>query len=349
MGGLLVVCLSLSAQQSVTVHGPEFVTAGESLTLVITIDRAPNFKGSSILLTVQSPALSGAGYQIGLVPGKTEYQLEVPIPEGAKGGTWRVTGVRFMTGAGENWVLPSTDYGFQVIPKKGLVYPSSAEIGMRPSQTQLLRTEALRLQAQIQDLKGQILEHRSDTKLLGLLRQSVITAIEALNGTEQEFTKLDNTSKSEEGARVFFGDLRTTYREADHELKAADNGRRHNLLLLAAAPQAKNEPSAYPLLAQAVLRAFEQNELAYNAVADAQSLTFSLEVSSVPKGATISYRRRGDDFKQASAPTDSTINALVFAIWIVRFEKSGFLTMEREHDPFREPNHVIHVELMKAN
>jgi hypothetical protein len=30
---------------------------------------------------------------------------------------------------------------------------------------------------------------------------------------------------------------------------------------------------------------------------------------------------------------------------MVKFEKSGYRAEEREHDPFREPNHVLDVNL----
>ena len=54
------------------------------------------------------------------------------------------------------------------------------------------------------------------------------------------------------------------------------------------------EPSMrYSLVAQAVLRAFDVNELAYNVVADNGSLAFNLKVISEPTGAAVSDYRRG--------------------------------------------------------
>jgi hypothetical protein len=316
---LLVFCLAALAQESATLHGEEFVKAGETLNLVVTVNKAPNFTGSSLVLDLRGPKGS-FGYGIGLEPGKTTYTLEIKIPEGAPGGTWSVGQLDFMTGGGERSPLPFTKYSFEVIPKKDLTYPTLADIGVSPSQAQLLRTEAIHLQARIQDLKGQIVEHKFDKSLTSLLRQNVEQAIQSLNATEHAFRSLDSSSKQQENSRVFFDDLRTSYREADHELRAQElKWRRHYSLLLAAAPQGKSETVLYPVIAQAVLRAFEQNELAYNTVAEAQMLTFNLDVSSIPTGATVSYRRRGDEFKQASTPTDSTIKALEFAIWIIRF------------------------------
>jgi len=347
-GLLALFCSTVVAQESATVHGPEFVKAGETLNLVITVDRAPNFTGSSLQLTLGPPRGGGFGYAIELHPKKTEYSLQVKIPEAAIGGTWSVIEIRYASGSpGDFSPLPFTKYSFQVIPQEDLVHPTSADVGMRPSQSQLLRTEAIHLQARIQDLKGSILEYKFSPKLTSVLRQNIDQAVQSLNETEQEFRKLDSSPKQEENSHVFFDDLRTSYREANHDLRAQEL-MRHSHELLVAAPQRKTETAVYPLVAQPVLRAFEQNELAYNTVADAQKLTFDLSVSSAPAGAAVSYRRRGEEFKQADAPTNSTIKALTFAIWIVRFQKDGFRTIEREHDPFREPNHIIDVELTPA-
>jgi hypothetical protein len=98
-------------------------------------------------------------------------------------------------------------------------------------------------------------------------------------------------------------------------------------------------------VAQAALRPFEQNELAYQIVADTQSLTFDLSVNSNPAGAAVCYHRRGDPCHPNSDPTDTVIKSLPYAIWLVQFQKVGYRTEEREHDPFREPNHVINADL----
>jgi hypothetical protein len=103
----------------------------------------------------------------------------------------------------------------------------------------------------------------------------------------------------------------------------------------------------YPVLAQAVFRAFEQNELAYKIVSDSGTLVFDLDVSSSPTGATVSYRRRGDHYRQNVNPTNTVIKELPYAIWQVRFQKQGYREEEREHDPFRDPNHFVHVELQR--
>jgi hypothetical protein len=101
----------------------------------------------------------------------------------------------------------------------------------------------------------------------------------------------------------------------------------------------------YPAIAQGTLRVLEHNELAYITVADADSLTFDLEVQSNPSDAVVSYKRHGDDFKDAPEKTKTTLKSLPYAIWVVRVQAPGLRAKELEHDPFTEQNHVLHFEL----
>ena len=347
---LALFCSKAVAQESATVHCGEFVNAGETITLAISVDRAPNYEDSALHIYIKG-SNGELTYHNGimLAPGKTAYTLPIKIPAGARGGTWSVDRLDFLSGSGEPIPLPFTKCAFQVLPRTNPVFPTIVDVGIKPSQAQLLRTAALHLRAQIQDLRGQITEHKSDNTLTQLLRRNIEDAIKALDETERAFRGLNDSSKQQESSQVFFADLRTNYRETHKELKAQAR-RLHNNpdLILVAAPQGRTEASLYPLAAQAVLRIFEQNELAYKTVVDTGTLTFDLDVSSVPAGAAISYRRRGDDFKSAGSPTNCTIKALPFAIWIVRLEKDGFRAVERDHDPFRESNHVLNIELQKV-
>jgi hypothetical protein len=105
---LAISCSGVLAQESVTVHGPEFVKAGERFNLILTVDKAPNFTGSSLQVGLQGPK-GNFGYGIELEPGKTEYSLQVAIPEGAAGGTWSVGSLNFNSGGGE--VSPPVSVG----------------------------------------------------------------------------------------------------------------------------------------------------------------------------------------------------------------------------------------------
>ena len=342
LGLLLLYAAALFAQESATIHGEQFVKAGEQVKLAIVIDKSPNFNGSGLSIDIRGPEDFLWRQGVGLMPGQTSYEMTFTLPEAAPGGKYSVEKVWFNSGAGNSLDLPFNKYTFRVIPKKDLVYPTSADVAISPNQLQLLRTEAVHLQAEIQDLKGQISEQTDDRKLASLLHQRLNDAIAKLDTTEREFRGLESSPKQQDNSSPFFGDIRTSYREAELEIKSELRESRGVFL------QVADRKPGYPLIARAALHAFEQNELAYNLVADTQSLVFDLDTSSVPPGATVSYRRRGDQFTKAPNPTNSTIKSLVYAIWLVRFEEPGYEIVEREHDPFREPNHSITVTLKKS-
>ncbi len=106
-----------------------------------------------------------------------------------------------------------------------------------------------------------------------------------------------------------------------------------------------DKPTNHNASAEDVVFALQENTLAYETVADAESLTFDLDISSEPAGAEISYRRRGDSYKQNPDETNAVIRTLPYAIWQVRIRKGKYQSVETEHDPYRNKNHAIHVQL----
>ena len=217
----------------------------------------------------------------------------------------------------------------------------------------LKRRGAARLQQRIQELKANLAKQANPTGsgVVELLRANTKEAFHALEETQSTFHKLASPESPAGAAEVFFGDLRKSYDDVLLDLEPERTRSplggslgRPFLMLTAWAPIPQTR---YPVLAQVVFRAFEQNELAYNIVSDTGTLFFDLDVGSSPMGATVSYRRRGDPYRQLPNPTNTVIKALTYAIWQVQFQKQGYRVEEREHDPFREPNHTVHVELQR--
>jgi hypothetical protein len=82
---------------------------------------------------------------------------------------------------------------------------------------------------------------------------------------------------------------------------------------------------------------------AYEEVRAFNSLTFDLDVNSTPPQADVSFRRVGDSYTKHPDRTTTTIKNLVFAVWFVRAELNQ-KNQEKEHNPFRQPNHVVHFD-----
>jgi len=340
------------------------IKAGEILKFKVHLDKAPTssegrimFVTSPLFNAQSSTTIYGGGEFCALTePQKLDYDCEVRTSKndvvGALHAEIETVFIQYpdRTSTPRNWKrIRFLIQGAPPVP----VVAEDIEVTLVPSQTQLLRSEGIKLQRRISNLKAAVVKLEESKagadSLANLLRSRVRDEVVALEGTQRDFDKLI-TEKQKPVSTVFFGDLHSSYERALVQID--DFSHRAGLAVLAfrlvSQDVQQDARPEYPLLAQATFRAFEQNELAYNTVADAQTLTFNLDVSSIPTGATVSYRRRGDQFQQASRPTDSTIKALPFAIWTIRFEKDGFRTVDREHDPFREPNHVVTVQLPKV-
>lgn len=343
-----------SAQGPATVKIPEIVKAGETVSLDITLDNAPNFDGGYVSVRVEGPQDSRFVSGCEVRRGERGCTYVLHLPADAPGGTWYVSKLLFVSGA-HKIDLPFEKLPFQVIANLDLVFPTSAEVAVNPSQVQLLRREATRLQTGIQALKAAVVDipGASSRATDDVLRRQVLAEIGHLRATESSFHDLNEQVPQAGAAQVFFGDLRTGYEEALAVLSPEKSESAVKATLLTVALDSSHSVSTdknrvkYPLAAQAVFRVIELNELAYALVADTGELTFDLEVSSLPEGASVSYRRRGDPYHDLSNQTNSIIKGLPLAVWLVRFQKSGFRDKEIEHNPFTERNHTVTVELSK--
>jgi hypothetical protein len=337
-------------QESATLSVPDIVKAGEVLNFEIRLDKAPNHDAwVAYNLTWPGGVLStGAACK----SGETVCHGAVTVPLDAPSGTWTFSRLMFTYGTSQK-ELAFGKRTFEVIGNPNLVYPTSAEIAVNPSQAQLLRREAVQVQQRLRSLKAALAAGQEAQQITNTLRRSVQESIQSLDATASAFHQLATDKSQPREAQVFFTDLRFSYNDALDELSkraALDPEAPFPSIRLVSLDQRQSKQRRdprYPLLAQPVIRALEQNELAYSLVAETGSLTFDLEVDSVPAGAEISYKRRGDDYQQHASPTNSVVKSLPYAVWIVRIQKAGYRVEELEHDPFREPNHVINVELTR--
>ncbi|HSY92660.1 MAG TPA: hypothetical protein VK812_14895 [Candidatus Binatus sp.] len=343
--------LSTSDSLDATVNSVQGdIKAGEAFKFTVTLDKAPNFAGGGVGFVAVGPipgAIIGTGCNEDRdAPSRRVYKCILGLPRTAPGGIWSVQRLYFQEGT-TSVELKFKPIRFRVIPNNDLVLPTSAEVNVNLDQKQLLRREAGRLQVRIQQLKSTVSEYAS-TKERGaftaLLVQNLQSAATQLKTTQTEFSRLTTGEGERTNEEVFFDDLHRSYEGVISHLDKSNAalGRTAKLVRVSA----KEKSSVESLLAL-TLRPLEQNELAYKVVADEGSLTFDLEVDSTPEGAKTSYFRKGDPPRPNPDQTRATIPKLPYAIWTVRFEKEGYKTEEREHDPFREPNHVVHIDLQK--
>jgi hypothetical protein len=348
LAACLVNCPRASAQTAASVEVPNVIAAGETLKFTITLDVAPNFNGGVVQYLVSGPD-GNIATAVPVEKGSRICSGEFTIPEAATGGTWhfRITG--FFTGT-RSAPLKFTEVPFQVIAVEHLTIPSAATVQINPSQVQLFRTEAKKLQLRVQNFKVALTasSETSNQALFATVNDNVDGAVKALDETQKAFRGLATTADQKQIGEIFFVDLRQSYVDLSVRLRKSSfhpvNYQQESQPL----PMPNKHGSLdgrYNLASQAALRPFEQNELAYRIVADTQSLTFDLTVKSNPVGAAICYHRRGDPCRANPESTNTTIKTLPYAIWLVQFQKAGYNSKEVEHDPFRDPDHVIDVQL----
>src|SRR5947207_12555055 len=131
---VLVACSTAAGQESATLTADAIVKARETVNFVITLDKAPNFEGGSIQLNVAGPETTFA-MGIGTKPGERVYRSSFQVPAGAAGGTWNFSYVGFSTGT-RTVELVFKKLAFEVIANPNLIYPTSAEVTVNPSQVQ---------------------------------------------------------------------------------------------------------------------------------------------------------------------------------------------------------------------
>ena len=209
--------------------------------------------------------------------------------------------VKEWSGFGAAVPLKFKPVSFQVIPIN-LILPTAAEAKINPSQIQLLRREALSVQAKIQTLKANLARIQPPPKrdqLITILQRALNEALEAVQRTERSFNELAGARSELAAGKVFFADLQANYRQTLQDLVHAQAQIGIDMRFVDVS--LFDEPR-YPALAQGTLRVLEQNELAYSIAANKEDLTFNLEVNSVPAGATIFFWRRGDSERKSNNP-----------------------------------------------
>jgi hypothetical protein len=157
---------------------------------------------------------------------------------------------------------------------------------------------------------------------------------------------------------IFFQDFARRYEAALIELRAADlkasnsASQPHILEVQFLKRENQDDPrlnfhGSYPLEAERVVDMIEENIAAYKLVETTGSDSFTIHLGSIPSGASISYARIGEPFKDYSSQTD-VVATFPLARWIFVFTKAGCKTVTRSPDPFIERNPDLTVELSCA-
>lgn len=183
--------------------------------------------------------------------------------------------------------------------------------------------DSLAMRKQVANSKFSGYEARGDVGQIRTTSLSTVAEAEReVKKMQEGFVKSFKTKEARQASRIFFGDILTRYSAGTETIRMF-------------------KANEYSLVRDSTFLLLDQNYMAYSKVAQQQSLTFNLQVQSNPPLASVSYKRRGDKYTIHPSLTDTSITNLVLAIWLVRVELQDHVPQEKEHDPFREENHVV--------
>jgi hypothetical protein len=339
------------------IQPPGSARAGHLFTFKITIDEYPKRvrQGCPLALSgvLRSAGLNGRRGQPGefavnlnpieLKPDQLSYDMSGSFDPDLPGGPWqgeiRISGSLAprllpapVPGRGPDCPsrVPSLEgdvrFPFTVEPAD-LVTPISASVIVNPSQIELLLYEADRLKAKVQRLRQQLSSENMAANQ-ALLRDSVKEAMADLDRTEAAYKENEDKGMPPSYAQavnVFFGDIRLNYREALKFLEKNSALQRQTgpRLVLVNSVLADSAPRLNPALEVGVASILHEAK-AYDVLASSKTFYFNLDVFSEPKGATISYRQRGEEYHPLDHETDWRIENLIRAVYLVRLQKPGY-------------------------
>ena len=204
-------------------------------------------------------------------------------------------------------------------------------VGINGEQIALLQREAEALVTHTVQSRKQFMQAETQPALnvrRDALSRGISTATELVNRTKMAFQKLSTGDQQNQATQIFFGSIQDRYRQLSSDaerLQFADYGR----------------------VRDRVLGTFEGNVAIYRIVAKSKSMSFDLNVESKPQEAAISYKRTGDPYKYHAKPTNSVVENLVYAVWRIRVQLSGYQDDEKDYDPWTQSDRTIRFELKR--
>lgn len=338
------------------VQAPSSVRAGGSFHFEVSVDGALKNPYCASTLSVDLRQRPREGHpspndlnlgtrSISLNPEEQQhaYEVSVPFAPDLPGGPWQgeFTVTNGLTNSMFNHAPPEicrhpnlegdTRFPFNVEPAVGLVTPGSVTVTVNPSQVQLLRAEAERLTAKANLLKQQ-LSSEGTAANLALLQRNVNQEIRELDNTQAAYKKDGVGPSSERAVNVFFREIRFNYEQALKALSGNSARPRAAGPRLERVSTGLGDPSLFASGGSDVaLGSFSYAATAYLVAASSATMTFNLDVESVPRGATVAYKQRTDlGFTPVGDVTNCQIPNLYRAGYSIRFQKPGFA--ERLYD-----------------
>ena len=340
------------------------LTAGDPLQITITLDK-PYVCDAHVEVNFLTESSSQFSMEGTVSRGQVSATLSGNLPRDLPAGEYRAHGgylypcPGYMNG--RNFTVPPVTVSVRALPDLNQ-YPTSAGLVLTLTQKQFLSTKIAELGELDSQLTTRLERNASDTsQLRNFLINTVESAEKALDATEDEYSK--QVMKSQGSLPAFFADFRAQYQALLTDLRApipgnaAQNSAMPDARLVYVRqlvrrpsdghlPEPENLSNTYPPSATAVRKVITDNSAAYKYVRDTGRITFDAELTSVPPGARIRYKKLIDDvYQDYSSPTDVPHATFELATWIFVFHKDGCTDEPAARiDPYEDTNPDISVE-----
>lgn len=335
-------CLTSLAQDGVVgTLDREKITAGQHFKLTVHFLTAPSYVGylqdyfdyqpvSNIQLQ-QAPAEISCSADT--KPGERDVELDCSVPLDADGGVYRSQRLRIGPAPGgtrqrmEKLTVPDVE----VVPVQDTnTYPSDGVATLDLTQRQVLESGAAKVEVLLDQLNTKVDSHSAETpELRDYLAAVAQDAQNALEKSRSDYSKAVPKGSSEP---IFFEDFRRLYAD---------------FLIDDKAPQAASIPLQYGNEAHFELAQLQENETvtvrpdslsnslgplvtklaailgnhvaAFLKIGESGATEFTISLRSSPPGASVSYKRIGEDYQDYSKVTDIEKATFPYALWTFRF------------------------------
>jgi hypothetical protein len=336
------------------VIAPPSVEAGHTLNVKVTLDELPEGGAQYCTVVVQASLKANnatADYMGEFQPkeGELSHTFSHYFESDLKATRYvlKITvgaAVPSMGGCRISNAIGNQDLAITLVPSSTIVRPTSVAVTINPSQAQLLSAAAEKIKADANQLASSVAPNDS-ADARGRLQSALLAALEQVDQTETTFKAYGKENSNAPEVGVFFDDIRATYGNALSTV--SENRLSAKSPFVPASYPAKNPAPVKDRAADAVVGSLRHNAEAYTTAVSLNSVAFNLVVKSVPQGAKILFEREADpSFDTFPDPTNTTMPNLALAIWILKFQMEGKKEVTIKHNPFRDPNHVVVVEMV---
>lgn len=150
---------------SAKVTTPRSVMAGETLSVHVELDRAPNVPRGFVDVSFYNQRHQvNVGNAIATTPDKKSYDISIEIPVDAPEGIYTLSSM--MVGSADGMYRAALKFepqSFEVIQPSSFSLPTEAKVTINLSQKQLLRSAAIAVQQKIETLKAALATLKEDS------------------------------------------------------------------------------------------------------------------------------------------------------------------------------------------